>query len=66
MEDQELRDRLTALERKADAAQHAAEQARQYLLWLIIGSVAVFILPLIGLLFAVPVFLSTFDALSQL
>jgi hypothetical protein len=66
MEDQELRDRLTALEQKVDAAQRAAEQSRQYLVWLVIGSLAVFVLPLIGLLFAVPAFLSTFDALSQL
>lgn len=66
MEDQELRDRLVALEKKIDAAYHASEQTRRYLLWTLIGSVAVFVLPLIGLVFAIPSFLSSYSQLSGL
>lgn len=65
MED-ELRNRLDALEKKIDAAAHSAEQARRYVLWLVVGSLAVFLLPLVGLLFAIPAFLSTLDAISQI
>lgn len=65
MEDQELQDRLAALEKKLDAVYRSAEQTRQYFLWLIAGSVLVFLLPLVGLVFAIPAFLSAFNSLSS-
>jgi hypothetical protein len=66
MEDQELRDRLIALEQKIDAAYRASEQTRRYLLWMLIGSVTIFVVPLIGLVFAIPSFLSLYSQLSGL
>ena len=66
MEDPEIRQRLDALEKKIDAVYVSAEKTRKYFLTVIIVSVVAFILPLIGLLFAVPSFLSTYGAMGGL
>lgn len=65
MEERELHDRLAVLEKKLDAVYRSAEQTRQYFLWLAVGSVLVFLLPLVGLVFAIPAFLSTLNSLSS-
>lgn len=57
--DPDLEKRLGALERKLDATYQAAEKTRRYLLWTLIISVAVIVLPLIGLAFAIPQFLNS-------
>jgi polyferredoxin len=66
MEDQELREKLNALEAKVDAAYHAAEKTRKYLLWTGIVTLALFILPAIGLAFAIPQFISTYSAIGNI
>ncbi|OIO30635.1 hypothetical protein AUJ77_02390 [Candidatus Nomurabacteria bacterium CG1_02_43_90] len=40
----------------------ATEKTRKYLMWTFYGSLALFILPLIGLMFAIPAFLSNMSA----
>lgn len=62
MEDQELRQKLEALEKKISDVYVSAEKTRKYFLAVIIISVVAFVLPLIGLLFAVPSFLSTYGS----
>lgn len=59
--DPELQRQLTALEQKIDATFKSAEKTRKYLLWTMIASLAVIVLPLIGLLFAIPKFINTLD-----
>ena len=66
MEDLELRQKLDALQKKIDTVYVSAEKTRKYFLAVIIVSVIAFILPLIGLLFAVPTFLSTYSDIGQL
>lgn len=44
----------------------SAEKTRKYFLWVLIISVVVFVLPLIGLFFAVPSFLDTYSSLDGL
>lgn len=66
MDDRELRETLARLEQKLDATRRAAEDTRRYFLWLTIAAVVSFLLPLLGLLFAVPAFLSTYAGLSGL
>ncbi|OGG70989.1 hypothetical protein A3F27_01800 [Candidatus Kaiserbacteria bacterium RIFCSPHIGHO2_12_FULL_53_13] len=66
MDDQELRQRLDALEKKIGEAYASSEKTRKYLLTIIIVSVIAFVLPLIGFLFAIPSFLSTYSSLSGL
>jgi hypothetical protein len=52
--DLELDKRLTALEQKIDATYAVANKTRKIFLWTLIIAVVTTILPLIGLLFAVP------------
>lgn len=57
--DIELLQKLQAQDEKLEQIYRSVEKTRQYFLWTLIGSVAMFVLPLIGLIFAVPFFLST-------
>ncbi len=66
MEDTELRQKLDALEKKIDDVYVSAEKTRKYFLGVIIVSVVAFVLPLVGLLFAIPTFLSTYADLGGL
>ena len=60
MIDPELSAKLDAIEAKAEAAHQSAEKVRKYLFWMGVASVVVFVVPLIGLLFVVPQFLSSY------
>lgn len=57
----DVSERLNALEKKLDAIYVSAEKTRKYFLAVIIVSVVAIVLPLAGLLFAVPSFLSNVD-----
>ena len=54
----EVLKKLAELEQKIDAVYKSAEKTRKYFLWTIIGSVVLFVLPLIGLIFVIPQFLN--------
>jgi len=60
MIDPELLAKLEEIGAKADKAYHAAETVRKYLFWTGVVSIALVVLPLIGLMFAVPQFISTY------
>ena len=64
MEETELKQILDRLEKKIDAAYASAEKARKYILATIIVSIIVFVLPLVGLLFAIPSFISTYSQIG--
>ncbi|OHA83449.1 MAG: hypothetical protein A2408_02145 [Candidatus Yonathbacteria bacterium RIFOXYC1_FULL_52_10] len=66
MNEQELATRITAIEEKLEAVLVAVERVRKYFLWILWGSVAIFVLPLIGLVFAIPAFLSIYDSFGTL
>lgn len=53
--------RLDALEKKIDAIYVSTERTRKYFLGTLIASVIFFVLPFIGLLFAIPAFLNSFE-----
>lgn len=57
---EESQKRLTALEAKIDAIYVSVEKTRKYFLWTLIISVALFVLPLIGLAFAIPAFMNNY------
>lgn len=48
-------------DRKLEALLVSVEKTRKYFLWSMIAQLALFLLPLIGLMFAIPFFLSTFS-----
>lgn len=66
MEDAELRQKFETLGQKIQATYTSAEKTRKYLLTIIIMSAVAFILPLIGLLFAIPSFIGAYSSLSGL
>lgn len=62
MIDPELAAKLEEIGAKADRAYQASETVRKYLFWTGIITVALFVLPLIGLAFALPSFLTSYTA----
>jgi type IV secretory pathway component VirB8 len=58
--DPELAQRLSALEEKISKIYISVEKTRKYFLWTLIISVALVLLPAIGLLFVIPQFLNTY------
>lgn len=65
--EQELQQRLDAQAKKLDAIYKSVEQTRKIFLATVIMSVVAFVLPLAGLIFIIPWFLSTIgDAYSGL
>jgi|GEM_PF-583824 len=65
MIDPDLAVRLDEIAAKADAAYRAAEKVRRYLFWTGVVTVALIILPMIGLVFAIPAFMSSYVAPLQ-
>ncbi|CAN5764199.1 hypothetical protein BH11PAT2_BH11PAT2_03230 [soil metagenome] len=65
----DLTARLNALEDKIDKVFASAEKTRKYFLTSVIITIAMVVLPVIGLLLVIPSFLSTYttslDSLSQ-
>ncbi len=57
----ELIKRIDELEKKVDAVYKSAEKTRKYFLFTLIISVAVIVLPLIGLILVIPQFLSLYS-----
>ena len=66
MIDPELAARLDTLEKKVDAAYAAADKVRKWMLWTGIVTVALIVLPLIGLVFAIPQFLDMYSQVGNL
>lgn len=62
MIDPELSSRFDALEQKVDAAYKAAHRTQQYLFWTGVITVVLIVLPVIGLVFAIPVFINNYVA----
>jgi hypothetical protein len=60
MIDPELSAKLDEISAKADAAYQAAEKVRKYLFWTGVVTVTLIVLPLIGLAFAIPQFISSY------
>ena len=61
MTDEDLDKRLTALEQKIDATYKEAHRTQLYMKWTGIITIAMIVLPLIGLAFVIPQYLNTLD-----
>ncbi|OGI19648.1 MAG: hypothetical protein A3J06_00720 [Candidatus Moranbacteria bacterium RIFCSPLOWO2_02_FULL_48_19] len=57
--DEIILQKLAEQEKKIEAIYVSVEKTRQYFLWTLIATVAFFLLPIIGLMFVIPFFLST-------
>jgi CHASE3 domain sensor protein len=58
---QEIRDRLAKIEERTEMIFRSAEKTRKYFMWTLIVTVVTIVLPAIGLLVAIPMFLKTMD-----
>jgi hypothetical protein len=57
--DPELKKKLEAQDERLEQIYQSVEKTRKYFLWTMIATLVTFVLPLIGLVFAVPFFLNT-------
>ncbi|MEY4744748.1 MAG: hypothetical protein RL272_693 [Candidatus Parcubacteria bacterium] len=60
--DNELEARMAAQEKKLDAIFVSVEKTRKYFLWTMIITVAMIVLPLIGIAFVVPTVISAYSS----
>ena len=59
--DQDMMQKLEEQGRKLDAIEQSVKKIRSYLFWTFMASIAVFVIPLIGLLFVIPRFLDIYS-----
>ncbi len=59
--DNELKNKLDTLEQKIDKANKDLKTIKNVFLWTFILSLAVIILPMIGMIFVIPKFMSSID-----
>lgn len=62
MNESEILQRIEAQDQKLEAIYISAEKTRKYILWTIIATVVMFVLPLIGLAFVIPSFINTYTS----
>jgi len=62
----ELEKKLEIMDKKIDEMHISVEKTRKYFLWTLIATAIVVILPIIGLMFAIPSFLSTYNSIDTL
>lgn len=60
--DQELLQKLTEQDKKLEQIYQSVEKTRKYFLWTLVATLVTFVLPIIGLMFAVPFFLNTLSS----
>ena len=62
--DQQILQKLTEQDKKIEAIYQSVEKTRKYFMWTLIVTAIVVVLPLIGLLFVLPGFLSAYSSLG--
>ena len=62
--EQDILKKLEEQARALEAIFRSVEKTRKYFLWTLIITVVLFVLPLIGLFFAIPQFLNTYSNLG--
>ncbi len=60
----EIKAKITELESKIDAIYVSVEKTRKYLFWTMVVTLVLFVLPLIGLLFIIPSFISSYTSMT--
>lgn len=62
--EQEILERLKKNEEKLDQIYTSVEKTRKYLFWTFVVTIVVVVLPLLGVLAAIPQFMSTYNSLG--
>jgi hypothetical protein len=63
--DEETRKKLEEQEELLKKVYLSVEKTRKYFMWMLISSLVVFVLPLLGLLVAIPRFISTYTSILE-
>lgn len=63
--DSQIIARLDALEKKIDATYLSAEKTRKYILGMVVATVVTVVLPIVGLMLAVPAFMASYSGVAQ-
>ncbi len=66
MNEQEILNKLAEQDRKIEEMSNYIKKVKKYIMIFVIVSIVAFVLPLIGILFAIPSFLDTYQNLSNL
>lgn len=66
MEQDEIKKILTDISTKLDEVKSSQERTQTHAKWVLWITIALVVLPAVGLLFAVPQFMATYDALGNL
>jgi len=66
MNEQEILNKIAEQDKKIEEMSKYITKVKKYIMIFVIVSVVAFVLPLIGLLFAIPSFLNTYQDLSNL
>jgi type II secretory pathway component PulF len=61
MEEEEILKKLAEQEQKISLIYDSVEKTRKYFLWMMIVTVAMIIIPIIGLIFVIPQFLNIYS-----
>ncbi len=61
MDNEQILKKIEEQEKKLDEVYRSVEKLRKYFLWTLIITAIVIVLPLIGLLFAIPTFLNIYS-----
>lgn len=64
--DPQMDARMKQLEAKIDAIYTTTEKVRRYFFWTLIVTLALVVLPAIGLVFAIPSFIGTYSQINQI
>jgi len=59
--DEETREKIQEIDKKLDSIYRSVEKTRKYFQWTMIVTLIVVVLPLVGLLFVIPSFLSLYS-----
>jgi type II secretory pathway component PulF len=62
--EEEILKKLAEQEEKINAIYRSVEKTRKYFLWMLIVTVAMIIIPLIGLIFVIPQFLNIYNGVN--
>ncbi|MDP3779361.1 MAG: hypothetical protein Q8R30_04955 [bacterium] len=62
--DQDILQKFEEQNKRLDAVERAVNKIHSYFFWAALVSIALFVLPLIGLLFAIPRFLDTYSSVG--
>jgi len=64
--EQDISEQLKRTEAKVDAIYASVEKTRKYFFWTMVITIAVVVLPMVGLVFVIPQFMSSYSEIGNI